>query len=388
MPQSLPFVFVTHVVNAAVVDGFIPAARMLGYEIILLTDHGKAHSALLGRRVSVIECDVFNPLAILDALTEKGVSPAAIFSNSDHLQTATAIAAAALNLPGKNWQICYAAKEKLRMRRRLQQLDLPSTWSKQLLPGGKIEADWPYPLVVKPSQGVASMDVSRVDDAAALLQLVKRSAQQESLLLESFIEGPLFTLETLGDGQDVTAIGGFDVELSEPPYFIEKQARWPGKQAQQWQTEALDQIRRFGVGFGVCHSEFIATDNGPVLVEINYRSIGDGREFLLDRLLPQGWFTPILKLHLGQPLSQIQTSAEQALIHYLVAERPGILKQAPTVPELAGVSFQPLKQAGESINLTYSNKDYLGVLYLRAEDDAALSNLTRQTLAQLAWEIA
>jgi len=388
MQLPRPFVIVTHVVNNAVIKGFIPAAQTLGYDVLLLTDHGKSHAAVLDHQVNIAECDVFNPLAILDTLTAMGLSPVALFSNSDHLQTATAIAASALNLPGKNWQICYAAKEKLRMRQRLQKLGLPSTWSKQWLPGSSIEQNWPYPLVVKPSQGVASMDVSRVDNADSLQHLIKQSARHEALLLESFIEGELFTLETLGDGTDLIAVGGFDVELAEPPFFIEKQARWQGKQAQQWQAQALEQVRQFGVGFGVCHSEFIATDNGPVLVEINYRSIGDGREFLLDRLLPQGWFSPILQLHLGQGLPQIQAHTEQALVHYLIAERDGVLKQAPVIPELDGLHYHPLKQAGDRIHLTHSNKDYLGVLYLQAANDETLRSLSQNTLARLEWEIA
>lgn len=388
MQQYRPYVIVTHVVNNAVIKGFIPAAKALGYDVLLLTDHGKSHAALLDQQVNIAECDVFNPLAILDTLTAMGLSPVALFSNSDHLQTATAIAASALNLPGKNWQICYAAKEKLRMRQRLQKLGLPSTWSMQWLPGSSIEQNWPYPLVVKPSQGVASMDVSRVDDADSLQHLINQSARHESLLLESFIEGELFTLETLGDGKDLIAVGGFDVELAEPPFFIEKQARWCGKHAQQWETQALEQVRQFGVGFGVCHSEFIATDNGPVLVEINYRSIGDGREFLLDRLLPQGWFSPILQLHLALGLPQIQPHTEQALVHYLIAERNGVLKQAPVIPELDGIHYQPLKQTGDNIQLTHSNKDYLGVLYLQAANDETLRSLSQGTLAQLEWEIA
>src|SRR3546814_5862898 len=75
-------------------------------------------------------------------------------------------------------------------------------------------------------------------------------------------------------------------------------------------------------------SEFILTAQGPVLVEINYRSIGDGREFLLDRLLPQGWFDRIVALHLGDNLIDAQPAQAEATVHYLVADRAGRLDQA------------------------------------------------------------
>ncbi|WJV53172.1 siderophore biosynthesis protein PvsA [Prodigiosinella aquatilis] len=388
MPCKSPYLIVSHVVNAAVIEGFIPAAQQLGYPVVLVTDQYRAHNQMLEGQVQILECDVFNPLAILDALTEEGMTPAAVFSNSDHLQTSTAIVASALGLPAKNWQICYAAKDKWRMRQRLASLSLPSAWSAQLLPTDTPDPAWPWPLVIKPSQGVASMDVSLIRDCDTLNQHLAVLPLRQTWLLEQFLQGPLFTLETFGDGHELVALGGFDVELSAPPHFVEMQARWEGEHTVRWRDQALEQLRQFGVGFGVCHSEFIATENGPVLVEINYRSIGDGREFLLDRILPGGWFTPILQLHLGQPIPTIKPAQLQALIHYLVAERSGLLSEAPQPVRLPGLHYRRLKEQGEPIALSHSNKDYLGVLYLEAPDIGQLQRLTQKALASLHWEIA
>lgn len=388
MLNHKPYVIISHVVNAAVIEGFIPAAQQLGYPVVVLTDHAMAHNQALDASVRVIECDVFNPLSILDVLTGWGITPAALFSNSDHLQTATAIAASALGLPAKPWQICYAAKEKWRMRQRLQTLGLPSVWSTPLLPDTTPQDDWPWPLVVKPGQGVASMDVRLVHDRASCEAYLAQLPVRQTLLAEAFMSGPLFTLETLGDGNEVVAVGGFDVELSPPPHFVEMAARWSGEQSTRWKQQALAQLRTFGVGFGVCHSEFIVTENGPVLVEINYRSIGDGREFLLDRLLPGGWFTPILQLHLGQPLPPVKPAAGEALIHYVVAQQSGVLQQAPQPQPAPGLRYRPLRAQGETVTITHSNKDYLGVIYLEAEHREQLQQRYAATLASLQWEIA
>ncbi|WP_414057430.1 ATP-grasp domain-containing protein [Pantoea dispersa] len=387
MLNHKPYVIVSHVVNAAVTEGFIPAAQQLGYPVILLTDHAMAHNNAIDDRVRVLECEVFNPLSILDTLTEWGITPAAIFSNSDHLQTATAIAATALGLPAKNWEICYAAKEKWRMRQRLAAQGQPSAWSTQLLPDAEPASNWPWPVVIKPGQGVASMDVRLLTDQSSCQHYLASLPVRQTLLVEAFMQGPLFTLETLGDGNELVAIGGFDVELSAPPHFVEMSARWGGEHSTRWKQQALAQLREFGVGFGVCHSEFIVTDEGPVLVEINYRSIGDGREFLLDRMLPEGWFTPILRLHLGEPLPPVKPAQGEALIHYVVAEQSGTLQTAPQPANAPGLLYRPLKTTGDRIALSHSNKDYLGVLYLEASDDAQLTQLTDRTLAALKWEI-
>ncbi|MCV5663719.1 hypothetical protein OFN50_32350, partial [Escherichia coli] len=73
------------------------------------------------------------------------------------------------------------------------------------------------------------------------------------------------------------------------------------------------------------HSEFIITENGPVLVEINYRSIGDGREFLLNNLAHFGWFSTILGLHLGRRLDGDYQIHGSAHVHYVVAEHSGVI---------------------------------------------------------------
>jgi biotin carboxylase len=388
MLNQSPYVIISHVVNDAVIEGFIPAAQRLGYPVVLLTDQALAHQQLLDERVRVIDCEVFNPLCILDSLTEQGISPAAIFSNSDYLQTATAIAASALGLPAKDWQICYAAKDKWRMRQRLQQLNLPTVWSSQLLAEANAKADWPWPVVIKPGQGVASMDVRMLPDLATGEQYLASLSDRQALLVEAFMDGPLFTLETLGDGQELMVIGGFDVELSAPPHFVETAARWCGEQHTKWQQMALEQLRAFGVGFGVCHSEFIVTEQGPVLVEINYRSIGDGREFLLDRFCDEGWFTTILRLHAGEALSCPQLKQRAALIHYLVAQQNGILRRAPEPLPNSGSTYRPLKNQGARIKLSHSNKDYLGVLYLEADDLGQLAQLKTDVLAATSWEIS
>lgn len=388
MLNQKPYVIVSHVLNAAVTEGFVPAARALGYPVVLLTDHAAAHVRALGDGVRVIECEVFNPLSILNVLTELDIAPAALFSNSDHLQTATAIAATALGLPAKNWQICYAAKEKWRMRQRLREKGLPTVWSAQLLPDACPADDWPWPVVIKPGQGVASMDVRLMTDRESCERYLASLGARETLLVEAFMTGPLFTLETLGDGRALAAVGGFDVALSPPPHFVETAARWRGEHAVRWQQQALAQLEAFGVNFGVCHSEFIVTESGPVLVEINYRSIGDGREFLLDRLLPGGWFTPILRLHLGEPLPDVTPASGEALIHYLVAEQSGTLQRAPQPDAAPGLRYRPLRTQGEHIALTHSNKDYLGVLYFEASSGERLRALTDRTLAALQWEIA
>lgn len=396
-----PFVILAHVAHPAILEGFLPAAHKRGLPVVVITDHAQEHRRLLATspispdQLQVIECDVFNPLAVIESLNAQGLRPVAVFSNSDHLQTATAIVAEAFECPGKDWRLCYAAKNKAAMRERMQRLGLPGPWFQVLGANTELPDDAPWPVVAKPREGVASLDVRLCHNAAELRAYCEQFWQQQpdrALLLEAYMAGPLFTLETLGDGRNLQAIGGFDVSLSAPPHFVELAARWNGQLSCVQRAAALAQVAAFGVNFGVCHSEFILTAQGPMLVEINYRSIGDGREFLLDRLLPQGWFDRIVALHLGHSLIAAQAAQAQATVHYLVAERPGRLDQASASFNVESEShwcdYRALQHAGDTVTISHSNKDYVGVLRLIAADDVSLDAHLNSTLNDLKWVVA
>ncbi len=396
-----PFVILAHVAHPAILEGFLPAAHKRGLPVMVITDHAQEHRRLLAsspispEQLHVIECDVFNPLAVIETLNGQGLRPVAVFSNSDHLQTATAIVAQAFECPGKDWRLCYAAKNKAAMRERMQRMGLPGPWFKVLTSASKLPTDAPWPVVAKPREGVASLDVRLCHNATELSAYCEQFWQQQpdrALLLEAYMEGALFTLETLGDGRSLQAIGGFDVALSPPPHFVELAARWDGQLSRTQRIAALAQVAAFGINFGVCHSEFILTAQGPVLVEINYRSIGDGREFLLDRLLPQGWFDRIVALHLGERLIDARPAQAQAAVHYLVADRSGRLDQASASFNLEReghwCDYRALQNAGDTVTISHSNKDYVGVLRLIAPDDISLQTQLNSTLNELKWVVA
>ncbi len=317
-----------------------------------------------------------------------------MFSNSDHLQTSTALVAAALGLPGKDWQVCYAAKNKAAMRQRLRAHGLPCPWFCTLAPGAALPAQIPWPVVAKPREGVASLDVRYCADAAQLqayLDDVWQRHPQRTVLLESMLEGALFTLETLGDGKRLQAVGGFKVRLSPPPHFVECEAQWDADVDTPVIAQALQQLRAFGVGFGLCHSEFILTGDGPVLVEINYRSIGDRREFLLDEMFAKQWFNAALAPHLGLPLPQLRSTHAHALLRYYVAEHDGELVAASEDHRRhdahSDVQYRRMRTPGERIRLSHSNKDYLGVLSALARDAQTLQHAVVQAEAGLKWRI-
>lgn len=397
-------VILAHVPTDSVSEGFIPAARRLGLKVILMTDSADAYrqqyspDRLEAYPDEIIACDVFNPLSVIGNLTCRARPPAAIFSNSDHLQASTAIAARYFGLPGKDWEVAYRAKNKAEMRAALHRLGLDTLWNRVV----RSEADIaligdtvPFPCIVKPREGVASQQVTLSHGSAELAaqcRAVWMTQPGLPLLLEQYIEGPLYTMETLGDGNDLRVLGGFQVILSPPPYFVELEARWGLGLTAREQAQVVAMIRAFGVGFGACHTEFVMTAQGPRLIEINYRSIGDYREFLLQDTLGIPLFEIVLRMHLGERLPQLDVAPNAALIRYFTAPSAGRLLAMPDGfvhhRESLRLTYKPLRTAGEQIHLTNSNKDYLGVLRGIGTDARHLQTEMDRVANTLAWEIA
>lgn len=398
-----PLVFLAHVPSEPVTLGFLPAARRLGYPVVLLTDRPDEQQATFSRAPAaeapevIVACDVFNPLSVLEATLRLGARPAAIFSNSDHLQACAALVAAYHGLPGKDWRAALHAKNKAEMRRLLRERGVERVWHASVVDEQGLEPvaqAAPLPCVVKPSDGVASEQVRLARTRAEVVGACRdvwRVRPGQRVVLEEYLEGPLVTLETLGDGERMQVLGGFRTHLSPPPYFIEREAWW-GTALDARQEAALAAVlEAVGVRFGACHTELVVTEAGPRLIEINYRSVGDFREFLLDEALGIRLFEQVLRLHLGAPLEPLAPRPVAAGIRYFCAERSGVVTSAPAAFRRAEdgltLTFTPTRAEGSVVKLSQSNRDYLGALRGFGGTEAALRQAFDRLGAELRWEL-
>ncbi|MFI7033048.1 acetyl-CoA carboxylase biotin carboxylase subunit family protein [Microbispora rosea] len=373
----------------SVTGGFLPAAAALGWDVTILTDQPDRYPGH-----DVVAADVRDFRAVVDAVAAHH-RPDVIFSNSDHLQAATALAAEYFGLPGKDWRACVTAKNKALTRRALAAVE--PVRSVRIPPGAGLPEGLPYPVVVKPAQGVASEDVVLVDGPDALAAAVAATRErrpEEVLVAEEFLDGPVRTLETLGDGGTRRVLGGFATTLGPLPHFVEERLDWRPPDAAHLAHlgAALDAA---GAGFGVCHTEYAVTRDGPRVIEINYRLIGDTCDFLLADLLGAPLHQWILRVHAGEPLSSFDLDGLRAAygsVVSLVAERSGTVAGAP--PDLSthkdGVRLwhRALRRIGDHVEVTGTNRDYLGLLRAVGPDHASVDTAIDAFKKEHPWVLA
>lgn len=377
----------------SVSEGFLPAATRLGLDVTVLTDQPDAHRRL-HPDLEVLECDVRDVRAVVSRVSTHH-RPDAVFTNSDHLQTQAALAAAYFGLPGKDWRAALRCKDKGEMRRRLAAAGVDTVWSAELTEPVAPD-DAPYPCVVKPREGVASEDVVLVDGPEELVTRAKEIFHRRPgsvLVVEEYLPGDLFTLETLGDGTVRHVLGGFHTELSPPPYFVEESLTFVPAHPAPVVAQVLEQLDALGVGFGACHTEFVVHEGRARIIEVNYRAIGDQCDLLLARLLEIPLFEHILRTHLGEPLPADLGARRDgaARLEYPCADRAGTLIGAPAATDLdvdgVRLTYRPLRSVGERHELYRTNRDYLGVLRATGTDRATVNRVIADFMADRRWEI-
>ncbi|WP_431906870.1 ATP-grasp domain-containing protein [Micromonospora carbonacea] len=376
----------------AVMEGFLPAAASLGLPVTVLTDQPEQWPA----GTPVARCAVRDAAAVVAA----AVRPAALLSNSDHLQESTAIAARKLGLPGKDPDAARLCKDKAAARRTVAAAGLDLVRVVAVDPGVAPKVpDEMFPAVVKPRAGVASEDAYLVTDPGELATRVaeiRRRRPGVALMVEEYLSGDLRTYDTLGDAADLAVIGGWHTGLGPPPTFTETSLDWsPSPRHDDVALRArLDVL---GVRFGACHTEYVVQDGRVRLIEVNYRLIGDRMDLILAELLGVPLFEHIIRLHLGEPLAALGLPdpariTRHARVEYVCADRSGRLSAAPdrldTVRDGVRLACRPMRDVGRVTERTGTNRDYLAALHAIGPDRDTVRSALAAFRRGLRWTIA
>jgi biotin carboxylase len=268
-------------------------------------------------------------------------------------------------------------RNKLLTRQALRDTGLPTPefWPvRDAAEARRLGAERRFPLVVKPPADSSSFGVRVVRDAtellahyealAALSTNVRGQAMDGTVLVESYLEGPEYSVETVTlPGGTTRVVGVTDKHLSPPPHCVETGHDFPS--ALPPETSAaiveatLQALRAVRFDFGPAHTEVRWTASGPVVVEINPRLAGGMIPELVRHALGIDLLSVLLDLLLGRPARLDPLRREVAGIRFLLADRPGRLRgfsgleearHLPTVREVvadrpAGTAVQPAENA-------------------------------------------
>lgn len=216
-------------------------------------------------------------------------------------------------------------------------------------------------VIVKPALGMGSRGIFYLKDKQHLRSAFERAKANSGtgeVLVEEFIDGPEFSVETLSWNRHTEVVAVTDKITTGSPYWVEMGHTQPSeyslKDIDAIKQTAIDGINALGLDWCAGHTEIKLSRSGPKLIEIGGRLGGD---FITAELTT--WSTGVdivagaIKLALGEaPIIEPIEPNRGAAIRYIGAKQGRLvridgLESARNIPGISTIEFN--YQIGDQI---------------------------------------
>jgi biotin carboxylase len=325
----------------------IKAARSKGYRTIVADADPSAPGVRLADVFEKI--DLKDKDGMLEAARRHRVAAGldGVFTAGTDFSATVAYVAEQLGLPGVSYEVALNASDKARMRACFRLAGVPHPRFAVVDAASRPAADVPcdhlndlaLPVVVKPVDNMGARGVVKIVDRASLSEAIadaSRFARSGNVIVEEFIEGPEFSIDSVVVNGRVIPTGVADRHIRFEPYFVEVGHTIPTKISEAEESDLLavfaDGVRALGIENGVAKGDVFLGPDGPVIGEIAARLSGG---YMSGWTFPLSSGVDLTGAALDQALgigpgslepSQTHTAAERALISCdgIVAEMVGV----------------------------------------------------------------
>lgn len=339
------------------------------------------------------------PSEILAAFERLEIKPSAVLSFSQFRLIAASRVAKALGLKATSESALSKALDKYALREAMKNAGAPSIRFVRVSVASEasdIESSVGLPCIFKPSRGHSSLGVkfvkSRVELETVLSEAKKSLATSGEIIVEEYLDGPLFSLETVTTAKGRHFAWGYTDRLLTDD-FIETGATFPaitpdmeaGKQLVEAALGAID------FDFGSCHTEMIFTSNGPRIVEINPRPGGSGVCRLVERATDSDVILDYVKMHLSERSVEALSYRRSVTMRCVLPDTSGRITALPSrehilsLPGVKDVWFQ--RKIGDLTDESRSNFSWLFTILVEGETNEISAALADSAVIQTRREI-
>lgn len=262
----------------------IQTAQRMGLKVIV-TDYNPGAPGMKYADIPIIMStrDIEGSVRVAKSQNENTPVSAVLTVGTDASMTVAAVASA-LNLPGIKFEDAEAATNKIKMRMRFKEHNVPCpaflpVWS--LADAKKACRILKFPAVIKPSDNMGARGVMRIDDKTQIadaFRLAKSASPSGELLIEEFMEGPELSIDAVVYNGEITFTGVADRIIQHEPYFVETGHTMPSHLPDEMRREACDVmargIRALGITHGCAKGDIKVTPRGAMVGEIAARLSG------------------------------------------------------------------------------------------------------------------
>jgi len=143
-------------------------------------------------------------------------------------------------------------------------------------------AGFVYPIIMKPKDATSSQGVFRIEkyaEIAGYLAETRKFTQSGDVIIEEFLEGPEYSIETITFRGKTTVVQYTEKFITPFPHTVEMAHLQPAElnetQKHQIDKVVTSAISALGIDNSAAHTEIKLTADGPKILEIGARGGGD-----------------------------------------------------------------------------------------------------------------
>lgn len=393
---------------------FNAAAQELDVELAFVTDRCGRLDDPWNDQALAVHFETPDSAADVVLEAQRGLTVDGILALGDRPVPAAALVARGLGIPYNHPASVAACRSKLRTREVFRDAGLPVPWFQNVSLDPMPEPALlgvRYPCVLKPLSLSASQGVVRVNNreefiagAARLKRLLDsaeiratREPHLDHILVEAYLPGTEVAVEGLLTQGELRVLAVFDKpDPLEGPYFEETiyvtPSRLPATQLQAIERSLLGAVRALGLTHGPLHAEFRLHDGRVWCLEVaprpigglcaqalRFRAAGHNETITLEELL--------LRHALQMPGSGAQREKAASGVMMIPVPRSGIFEKLggqEAARRVAGITgLEITARLHDYVAAWPEGSSYLGFLFARAAEPAAVEAALRQAHSQL-----
>lgn len=368
------------IIGAGFLQSFvIKRAKELGYYTIALDKNPRSVGFEYADEYSVV--DIVDQEACLRFARSKNINGVLTAATDYGVLTASYIAKQ-LGLPGLDYQAAKIIKNKYLVRQTLfnNNIDDISQFYEidSLEKFDRLMTLVKLPVMVKPCDGSGSKAAKRVDLATELADACKEAIESSLIgkaLIEDFIEGKEFGVESFVYNNQVFVLGVMAKYMTNPPVYAELGHSMPSQlnYEEKVREVAINAINALGINFGAVNMDVLVTDDNRVcIVDIGARM---GGNLIGSHIIPYAtgidYMGNLIRASVGDSVNLKPQSKKKSVATRLLALTPGKVLKLPNFKKIASenkVEIYHHLDIGKEIREYQNNLDGCGYVVCVADD--------------------
>lgn len=264
-----------------------------------------------------------------------------------------------------------------------------------------------FPFVLKPADLASSAFVriirNETDMEDAYLKLkdfplnFRKQERDDIILLEEYMDGPEFSVESVSFNGDIKIIGITDKSLTGDPYFIENGHMFPADLSAENKNSienfVLDVLKAVEFDNGLAHTEVKLTKNGPRIVEINPRNGGNYIVELVELVTGVNLLENFIDIAIGRKPNTtiLEKNIKSAASIFIVPSEEGTIESIFGIENLKNeknlVRYSIENCIGKYIDKPIDNACYLGHFIVKDENGLKARSYAEEILKTIKFNM-